>query len=147
VLVNKSKAFKSNKFSGNLIVQYNIWLKGNKKLRKNIKKQNMNAKKDLLPESLNFSFCLNPPLVFKWYFAFRLDKFSNINNENINNNNKKDIRLAKAKSSKVIQELYIPVVNVLIEKKSTAPNSAKVSMATKDKPATIAGLAAGKIIL
>ena len=35
---------------------------------------------------------------------------------------------------------------VLIEKKSTAPNSAKVSMATKDNPATIAGLADGRII-
>ena len=34
---------------------------------------------------------------------------------------------------------------MLIEKKSTAPNSAKVSIATRDKPATIAGLAAGKI--
>ena len=33
-----------------------------------------------------------------------------------------------------------------MEKKSTAPNSAKVSMATKDKPATIAGLADGRII-
>ena len=41
----------------------------------------------------------------------------------------------------------MPVVKVLIEKKSTAPNSAKVSMATRDKPATIAGLAAGNIIL
>ena len=38
------------------------------------------------------------------------------------------------------------MVRVFIEKKSTAPNSASVSMATKDKPATIAGLAAGKII-
>ena len=32
------------------------------------------------------------------------------------------------------------------EKKSTAPNSANVSIATKDKPATIAGRAAGNII-
>ena len=69
------------------------------------------------------------------------------NKENINSNKKKDIRFAKAKSSKVIQELYMPVVKVLIEKKSTAPNSANVSIATKDKPATIAGLAAGNIIL
>ena len=30
--------------------------------------------------------------------------------------------------------------------KSTAPNSASVSIATRDKPATIAGRAAGKII-
>ena len=35
---------------------------------------------------------------------------------------------------------------MFIEKKSTAPNSASVSIATKDKPATIAGRAAGKII-
>ena len=41
----------------------------------------------------------------------------------------------------------MPVVKVLIEKKSTAPNSAKVSIATNDKPATIAGRAAGNIIL
>ena len=39
------------------------------------------------------------------------------------------------------------MVSVFIEKKSTAPNSAKVSIATKDNPATIAGLAEGKIIL
>ena len=32
------------------------------------------------------------------------------------------------------------------EKKSTAPNSANVSIATNDKPATIAGSAAGNII-
>ena len=36
---------------------------------------------------------------------------------------------------------------MFIEKKSTAPNSAKVSIATNDKPAIIAGLADGKIIL
>ena len=34
-----------------------------------------------------------------------------------------------------------------MEKKSTAPNSAKVSIATRDNPATIAGRAAGNIIL
>ena len=39
------------------------------------------------------------------------------------------------------------VVKVFIEKKSTAPNSARVSIATRDKRATIAGRAAGKIIL
>ena len=72
---------------------------------KNIKKQNKNAKKDLKPESLNFSFCFNPSLELKWYFAFRLEKFSNINNEKINNSKKKDIRFAKAKSSNVIHEL------------------------------------------
>ena len=41
----------------------------------------------------------------------------------------------------------MPVVKVFIEKKSTAPNSAKVSIATKDNPATMAGRAEGKIIL
>ena len=65
----------------------------------------------------------------------------------MNNNKKKDILFANAKSSKAIQELQIPVVRVLIEKKSTAPNSAKVSIATKDSPATIAGRAAGSTIL
>ena len=40
----------------------------------------------------------------------------------------------------------MPVVRVFIEKNSTAPNSAKVSIATNDKPAIIAGLAEGKII-
>ena len=39
----------------------------------------------------------------------------------------------------------MPVVNVFMEKKSTAPNSAKVSIATRESPATIAGLAAGNI--
>ena len=34
---------------------------------------------------------------------------------------------------------------MFIEKKSTAPNSANVSIATRDNPATIAGLAAGNI--
>ena len=37
------------------------------------------------------------------------------------------------------------MVKVFIEKKSTAPNSANVSIATRDNPATIAGLAAGNI--
>ena len=37
------------------------------------------------------------------------------------------------------------MVRVFIEKKSTAPNSANVSIATRDNPATIAGLAAGNI--
>ena len=45
-----------------------------------------------------------------------------------------------------IRDRYIPVVSVLTEKKSTAPNSANVSIATKERPATIAGLAAGNII-
>ena len=81
---------------------------------KNTKKHPTNAKIALLPESTNFSFCLKPPLELKWYFAFRLDKFSSTNNENINSNKKKDIRFANSKSSKVIQELYMPVVKVLI---------------------------------
>ena len=50
------------------MVQYNIWLNGNKKLRKKIKKQNINAKKDFFPESFVFSFCLKPPFELKWYF-------------------------------------------------------------------------------
>ena len=37
------------------------------------------------------------------------------------------------------------MVKVFIEKKSTAPNSANVYIATRDNPATIAGLAAGNI--
>ena len=97
--------FKSNKFSGNLIVQYNIWPNGKRKLKKNITKQNKKAKNDFLPESFNFSFCLNPPLALKWYYAFFLDKFSRINNANINNKRKKDKRFANAKSSKAIHEL------------------------------------------
>ena len=72
------------------MVQYNIWLNGNKKLRKKIIKQNIKAKKDFFPESLIFSFCLKPPLELKWYLAFFLDKFSIMNNANINNNRKKD---------------------------------------------------------
>ena len=63
----------SKRFSGNLIVQYNIWLKGNKKLKKKIIKQNKNAKKDFFPVKLIFSFCLNPPLELKWYLAFFLE--------------------------------------------------------------------------
>ena len=59
---------------------------------------------------------------------------------------KNDNLFAKAKSSKAIQELYITVVKVFIAKKSTAPNSARVSIATNDKPAIIAGRADGKII-
>ena len=68
-----------------------------------------------------------------------------MNKAKINNNKKNESLFANARSSNVIHELYIPVVSVFIEKKSTAPNSASVSIATKDKPATIAGRAAGKI--
>ena len=67
---------------------------------KKITKQNVNAKKALTPKSLAFTFCLNPPLELRWYLAFLLDKFSKINRENMNNNKKKEILLAKAKSSK-----------------------------------------------
>ena len=52
----------------------------------------------------------------------------------------------KSKSSKDIQESYIPVVNVEIPKNDTAPKSDSVSIATNDNPATIAGLADGRII-
>ena len=41
----------------------------------------------------------------------------------------------------------MPVVNVEIPKKDTAPKSDKVSIATKANPAIIAGIAEGKIIL
>ena len=55
--------------------------------------------------------------------------------------------MAKARSSKEIHALYIPVVKVEIPKNETDPKSDKVSIATNDKPATIAGLADGRIIL
>ena len=55
--------------------------------------------------------------------------------------------LAKVRSSNEIQALYIPVVNVDKPKKETEPKSESVSIATKESPATIAGLADGKIIL
>ena len=97
--------WRSKKFSGNFIVQYNIWLKGNKKLKKNIKKQIKKAKNALAPDNWNFSFCLKPPFVLEWYFALFLDKFSKIKSANINIKRKKDILFAKAKSSKVIQAL------------------------------------------
>ena len=95
----------SKKFSGNLIVQYNIWLKGNKKLKKKIVKQNKNAKIDFFPDNAIFSFCLKPPFELKWYLAFFLEKFSNIKHANINISKKKDNLFEKAKSSNVIQEL------------------------------------------
>ena len=43
--------------------------------------------------------------------------------------------------------MYIPVVKVETLKKETVPKSDKHSIATNDKPATIAGLAEGNIIL
>ena len=68
-------------------------------------KQIENAKNALLPDSWIFSFCLNPPLVFAWYLAFFLDKFSKINIAKMNKRRKKDILFEKARSSNVIQEL------------------------------------------
>ena len=59
---NKSKSWI---YLGNLIVQYNIWLNGNKKLKKNKIKQNIKAKKDFAPNSLIFFFFLNPPFASK----------------------------------------------------------------------------------
>ena len=59
---------------------------------------------------------------------------------------KKDNLFAKVKSSKEIHALYIPVVKVDIPKKETDPKSDNVSIATNESPATIAGLAEGKII-
>ena len=58
-----------------------------------------------------------------------------------------DIWFAEFKSSNDNHELYIPVVNVDTLKKDTVPKSDKHSIATSDKPAIIAGLAEGKIIL
>ena len=65
----------------------------------------------------------------------------------MNTSRKNDNLFAKVRSSKEIQALYIPVVNVDIPKKETEPKSESVSIATRDKPATIAGLADGNIIL
>ena len=50
-------------------------------------------------------------------------------------------------SSKMNQELYIPVVNVDTPKCETVPKSERVSIATKLSPIKIAGLDKGKIIL
>ena len=48
---------------------------------------------------------------------------------------------------KLLKQLQIPVVSVDIPKNETDPKSDSVSIATSDNPATIAGLAEGKIIL
>ena len=87
-----------------------------------------------------------PPLDAEWYLAPFLEKFSTKNNIKINNNNINDSWFADAKSSKAIHELYIAVVSVDILKKETVPKSDNVSIATKDKPTTMAGLADGRII-
>ena len=63
--------------------------------------------------------------------------------KNIKNNDKK---LAVFKSSKINQELYIPVVYVETPKKETVPKSDSVSIATRLSPIKIAGLAVGIII-
>ena len=55
--------------------------------------------------------------------------------------------LQKQDHQKLSMNYKYLLLRVFIEKKSTAPNSAKVSIATNDKPAIIAGLAEGKIIL
>ena len=70
-----------------------------------------------------------------------------MNSPRMNINKKKDNLFAKVRSSKEIQALYIPVVKVDIPKKETDPKSDNVSIATKESPATIAGLAEGSIIL
>ena len=49
VFTKRSSILRSKKFSGNFIVQYNIWLNGKRKLKKNIEKQNIKAKKDFPP--------------------------------------------------------------------------------------------------
>ena len=114
-----------------------------KKTRKQTKKANI----DWGPLRLSFFFCFTPPLDGEWYCAFLLDICSMKNNPKINNNRKNDNWFAKAKSSNDIHESYIPVVRVAMPKNDTAPKSDRVSIATNAKPATIAGLADGKIIL
>ena len=78
-------------------------------------------------------------------FNFFLEKLSKIKNINIKINKNNDKKLAAWRSSKINQELYIPVVKVEIPKKLTVPKSAKVSIATKLKPTKIAGLAEVKL--
>ena len=96
--------------------------------------------------SLIFGLFNKPPFDGEWYFAFFLEKFSMKNKNKINNNKINDSWFADAKSSNAIQELYMAVVNVDMLKKETVPKSDNVSMATKDNPTTIAGLAEGRII-
>ena len=64
----------------------------------------------------------------------------------MNKSRMNEIWLAELRSSKEIHELYIPVVNVETLKIDTVPKSDKHSIATKAKPAIIAGLAEGSII-
>ena len=94
-----------------------------------------------------FDLFSDPPLDGEWYLALFLEKFSIKNKDKININNINESWLAEAKSSNAIQSLYIAVVSVEILKKETAPNSDNVSIATRDNPTTIAGLAEGRMIL
>ena len=147
MFINNWKVFKSNKFFGKIIVQYNICKTGNKKLTKKTKKQNPNAKEPFEKFNLIFFFSLIPPLTGEWYWAFFLEIFSIKKSPRINNSKKNESWFAKAKSSKDIHESYIPVVRVAIPKNETAPKSDRVYIATKANPATIAGLADGRMIL
>ena len=139
--------FKSIKCLGKIIVQYNIWMTGKRKLIKKTDMQKAKARKDLYPFKYIKVLDLKPPLDGLWYWAFFLDKFSKINSPKINIKRKNDNLFAKVRSSNDIHALYIPVVNVDIPKKETDPKSDKVSIATNERPATIAGLAEGSIIL
>ena len=80
--------------------------------------------------------------IFHWIFSHDKTWKISANSKRINDN-----WLAVFKSSKANQELYIPVVKVETLKKETVPKSVNVSMATKDNPTTMAGLAEGRIIL
>ena len=119
---------------------------GKRKLKKNKKLQKIVAYKAFDPVSLILDLFTNPPLAGEWYFALFLEKFSIKNKNKINNNNINESWFAEARSSNAIHELYIAVVSVDILKKETVPKSDNVSIATKDNPTAIAGLAEGKII-
>ena len=109
--------------------------------------QKEKANKCLYPRNDISDFDLKPPFAGEWYWAFFLDKFSKTIKPSIKINRKKDNWFANDKSSNEIHALYIPVVNVEIPKNDTEPKSESVSIATNESPATIAGLADGKIIL
>ena len=86
--------FKSAKCFGKIIVQYNIWETGNRKLIKNTDEQIKKAIKDLWPFKEIIDFDLNPPFVKEWYWAFFRDRFSIINSPRIKIKRKKDSWLA-----------------------------------------------------
>ena len=92
-----------------------------------------------------YFFLLNELLELKnlIFFLEILSKPKKNKIKNIKNNDKK---LAVFKSSKINQELYIPVVYVETPKKETVPKSDSVSIATRLSPIKIAGLAVGIII-